>query len=123
MGKLIQNAGCYDYLNTGDTAIPSGGAVVNNGLFGFAIREIPAGGLGAVQVDGIWEIEIGSAETASIGDAAYWDAVNSKATATASTNLFIGSFVKAKANAETTCQVMLNVGAGAASASGSGSGE
>lgn len=117
MGKLIQNAGCYDWLNTGETAIASGDPVVNGSLFGCAVRTIEPGTLGAIQVDGIWELPIASATTASIGAPAYWDATNSQVTATASTNLPIGKFVKASVSGETTCQVMLGYACVAASGS------
>jgi predicted RecA/RadA family phage recombinase len=123
MAKLIQNAGCYDWLNSGETAIPSGAPVVNGSLFGFAIREIKPGELGAIQTDGIWDIPITANSTASVGDVAYWDATNSKVITTASTNLPIGRFTKAVVSTDTTCQVMINVGEQAASAGGSGSGE
>lgn len=121
MGKLIQNAGCYDWTNSGDSTVTSGTPVVNGSLFGCAIRDIAPGALGAIQVDGIWELPIASATTASIGAAAYWDATNSQVTATASTNLPIGKFVKASANGETTCQIMLGYAAIAAAGSGTGS--
>lgn len=123
MGKLIQNAGCYDWTNSGDTAIPSGTPVVNGSLFGCAIRTIEPGELGAIQVDGIWELPIASGETASVGAPAYWDSSNSKVTTTAGTNLPIGKFVVAKQSAETECQVMLGYACIAAAAAASGSGQ
>ncbi|MBR5759477.1 MAG: DUF2190 family protein [Thermoguttaceae bacterium] len=120
MAKLRQNDGCYDFLNTGETTLLSGTPILNGSLFGVVIREAKPGERCAIQTDGIWEFPIGSAETANIGVAAYWDATNSKITATAGTNVPVGRFVEAKAADEETCQVMINVGAEAA-ASGSGS--
>lgn len=118
MGKLIQNAGCYNWTNTGSETVKSGDPVVNGSLFGCAVRAIEPGELGAIQVDGIWELPIASAETASVGAPAYWDATDSAVTATASTNLPIGKFVVAKVSGETECQVMLGYACVAAASAG-----
>lgn len=121
MAKLRQNSGCYDWVNTGDTALPSGAPVLNGSLFGFLVRETQPGQAGAVQVDGIWEIDVTASTTANIGAIAYWDATNAKVTTVAGTNQPIGVFIKAVAATDETCEVMINVGqVAAASASGSG---
>ena len=121
MAKLRQNSGCYDYVNSGDSTINSGDPIVNNNIFGFAVRSAKPGEACAVQVDGIWEITVTASTTAAIGATAYWDASTSKVTTVASTNLPIGVFTKAVAATDDTCEVMINVGAiGTAAASGSG---
>ena len=106
-GRLYQNEGCYDFVNTTQATIASGQIVVNGNVFGCAIRAIKPGATGAIQTNGIWELPIASATTATIGALAYWDATNAVVTATASTNLQIGYFVKASASGETTCTVAL----------------
>lgn len=123
MAKLRQNTGCYDWTNTGDTTLPSGAPILNGSLFGFLVRETKPGEKGAVQTNGIWEIDVTASSTANVGAIAYWDASNAKVITTAGTNQPIGVFTKAVAATDTTCEVMINVGqVAAASASGSGSG-
>lgn len=122
MGRLVTQSAEYVYTNSGASVIEAGTPVVSSKLFGVAIALIPAGGIGTVKTDGVWELPGTSGETASAGDVAYWDASNSKVTSTASTNLPIGYFVLAKVSADTVVRVLLGAGAQAAAAAGSGAG-
>lgn len=109
-GKFYQNPGCVDYTNSTSTAIESGTVIATGAVFGLAIREIPAYGLGAIQVEGIVEIPIASATTASFGAAAYWDATNSLVVTSAGVsdvNAKIGFFAKANVSGDTTAFIYL----------------
>lgn len=121
MAHIITGSRGYIFANSSGSDIAAGDAVVNGTLFGFAAFTIKDGENGWIETTGVWAVDCGNTESASVGDVAYWDASNKKATATASTNLPIGYFVKAVANGQTVCEVALGVGAEAVS-SGSGSG-
>ena len=116
MGRLVTQSAEYVYTNSGAALIEAGTPVVSSKLFGVAIAPIPAGGIGTVKTDGVWELDAATSETASIGDVAYWDASNSVVTATASTNLPIGYYAAAKASADAKARVILGAGLQAASA-------
>ena len=105
--RLLQNAGVYDWTNSGSAALPSGSVIVNGALVGVLVRETEAGKLGAVQLEGIFEFPIGTATTASLGAKAYWDATNELVVATAAGNTFMGYFAAASASGETTCKIIL----------------
>lgn len=57
---------------------------------------------------GVFELPKASADTPAEFAKAYWNATNSEVTTTASGNTLIGTFYKAAANGETTCQVRLS---------------
>lgn len=122
MAEIITATAGYKYLNSTGSDIIAGQAVVNGGLFGFAAATIQAGATGWIETFGVWKVECANTETASLGDIAYWDATNGKATATASTNIPIGRFVKAITSGDTTCDVVLIPSVAADEGSGSGSG-
>lgn len=120
MAQIITATAGYKYTNSTGSIINAGQAVISGGLFGFAAATIPVGATGWVETFGVWRCDCANTETASAGDIAYWDATNARVTATASTNLAIGRFVKAITSGETSCEVML-IQSVAAAASGSGS--
>lgn len=122
MAQIVTATAGYKYTNSTGSDIIAGQAVVNGGLFGFAAATIPIGGVGWIETFGVWKADCANTETASLGDIAYWDASNSKVTATASTNLAIGRFVKAVTSGQTTCEIVLIPSVAADEGSGSGSG-
>ena len=122
MAQIITASAGFKYTNASGSDIIAGDAVVNGGLFGFAAATIPNGAAGWVETFGVWRVDCANTETASLGDIAYWDASNKKATATASTNIPIGRFVKAITSGQTECEVMLIQNVAADEGSGSGAG-
>lgn len=105
--RLLQNAGVYDWTNSGSDTLPSGTVVVNGALVGVLVRATEAGKLGAVQTEGIFEFPIASATTADLGAKAYWNATDEQVVTTATSNTFMGYFVAASKSGETTCKIML----------------
>lgn len=122
MATIVTASAGYKYVNSSGADILAGTPVINGGLFGIAAATIAAGAQGWIETTGVWDFDCANTETASIGDVAYWDATNSKITATASTNQVVGYFVEAVASGATTCRVLLDGAASAAATSGSGSG-
>lgn len=122
MAQIITASAGYKYTNSSGSDILAGAAIVSGGLFGFAAATIPNGATGWVETFGVWRCDCANTEVASAGDIAYWDATNSKVTATASTNLAIGRFVKAITSGQTECEVLLIQSVAADAGSGSGAG-
>lgn len=106
MGRLIQNGGCFDWTNSGASAIDSGTAVIVGDLVGVAVRDIPVGATGALSVEGIYEL---AKDTAAItlGAKVYIVSASGKASATSTSAKFAGYCVKAAGADDTTVQVLL----------------
>lgn len=99
------------YYNTG-SAITSNSVVVVkagvSGKIGVAVDDIAATtGFGTLAVRGVFELAFKSDDVAAAGDLVYWDASNSRLTTTKTANTRAGWLVRAKADAETTGEVML----------------
>lgn len=106
MGKLIQNPGCFDYTNAGETAIKSGDVVIVGDIVGVAIRAIAPGETGAVSVEGIYELDKDDAAI-TLGAEVYINTTSGKASATSTGGKKAGYAVAAAAAADTSVQVML----------------
>ena len=105
MGRLIQNPGTFDYTNAGDAAILSGDPVVVGEIVGIAVRRIEPGELGALSVEGIYELEKDTAAI-TLGAAVYVNAAG-KATATSTSAVKAGYAVAEAAASDATVKVML----------------
>lgn len=106
MGKLIQNPGCFDYTNAGETAIKSGDVVIVGDIVGVAIRAIAPGETGAVSVEGIYELDKDDAAI-TLGAEVYINTTSGKASATSTGGKKAGYAVAAAAATDTTVQVIL----------------
>lgn len=106
MGRLLQNPGCFDYVNTGEAAIKSGDVVIVGDLVGVAIRTIEPGATGAISVEGIYELEKDSAAI-DLGAEVYITTSTGKASATSTGGKKAGYAVAAAAASDTTALVML----------------
>ena len=105
MGRLIQNPGTFDYINTGDAAILSGDPVIVGEIVGIAVRRIEPGELGALSVEGIYELEKDTAAI-TLGAAVYVNSAG-KATATSTSAVKAGYAVAEAAASDATVKVML----------------
>ncbi len=85
----------------------SGSLVLMNGLAGVALSDIPAGGLGAVQIQGVFTLPKGAV---SVGQGAkvYWDAGAGALTTTASGNTLVGRAAAPASTTDATVDVILN---------------
>ncbi len=100
-------ARAIDYTPAADVA--AGDVVVQGDLVGVAKLDIAANTLGALAVDGVFDVPKASGGGTAIaaGAKVYWDATNKQATATADANKYMGKTVKAAADADTTVRVRL----------------
>jgi predicted RecA/RadA family phage recombinase len=106
--KYVQDDETIDYTPSADVA--AGAVVVQGDLIGVAKRPITANTLGALAVEGTYDFPKATTTGSGIavGTSVYWDAANSVATATASTNKLLGKVTMAAADADTTVRVRLH---------------
>lgn len=94
---------------TPSAAVALGAVVVQGDLVGVADRPIAANALGALAVQGIFSFPkaTGTDTALTVGTKVYWDATNSRVTATASTHKYVGKVAKAAANGDAEVEVLL----------------
>jgi predicted RecA/RadA family phage recombinase len=104
---FVQDDDFVDYIPSADVA--AGSIVVQGDLVGVTQRAIPANTLGGLAVEGIFDFPkaTGAGSGIAAGTKVYWDATNSVATATVSTNKYLGKMARAAADADTTARVRL----------------
>lgn len=101
--------------HTPGSAVSAGDVVVQGPLVGVATRDIAASALGALAVEGIFDVAM-AAVTITAGAAIYWDADGDPVGGTAGTgaatnvatgNTFMGFAIAARADTATTVRVVL----------------
>lgn len=112
--NYIQAGEVIDYTAGAD--ISSGDVVAVGNLVGVAITDIANGDVGAVGIDGVWELPKVSAAVIGAGQTVNWDAsagaFDDNAATPASGDLTGGCVaVEAAGNGDTTVKVKINVGA------------
>lgn len=101
------------YVSKGDlldhtpaAAVAAGEVVVIGSLVAVAPRPIAANALGALAVDGVWQMPCASGSTGAQGSAINWYATSG--VAHASTGTAAGKLAKARLVGDTTVDVLLN---------------
>jgi predicted RecA/RadA family phage recombinase len=107
MASYVQGDCLLDY--TPSAAVAAGDVVVLGDLVTVAPVAIAANKLGAVAVEGVFELPKASGAI-SQGVIVYWDATNSNITTTAGSNKRAGKAAYAQASGDTTVKVLLNQG-------------
>ena len=104
-----------NYVKSGDIltltapyAVSAGGGAKVGAIIGIALNDVANAAAGEFHVRGVFDITALSTDTASVGDAAYWDDTNKRVTTTLTSNLKIGVGVNTKANGDTTARIRLN---------------
>ena len=106
--RFLHAHNTVDYVNPSATAfIPAGTVIVQGSLLGFAVADIPPGGMGALYVQGVSWWPKTNTDVVAAGTPMYWDATNQVATATAGSNTLIGKSVMAAANGEYFVQIRM----------------
>lgn len=108
MASKINSGDYIDY--TPGSAVSAGDVVVLSEVVGIADADIPANELGALSLEGNYEVACLGTDVVSIGDKLYWDAGAGEATLTASTHKVIGYATTASANGVVTVGVKLTRG-------------
>ena len=89
-------------------ATASGDLVVMGSLFGVALHDAAANEELTLKTGNVWEFPKTSADTPTVGAAAYWDGDVSEMTTVATDNTWVGVFVEATVAGDTVCRVRLN---------------
>ena len=97
--QFIHDGAAVDH--TPDADVDAGTVVVIGDLVGITKRDIKAGTLGSIAVEGVFDVIKDSAVAITAGAKVYWDAVNSVVVTTATGNKLIGKAL-ADAGAGTT---------------------
>jgi len=105
---FVQDGASVDY--TPDVDVVSGMVVVQADLIGVARTDLPAGKLGSLAVEGVFNFPKSTAGGSALaaGTTVYWDSVAKVATAIAAANKLIGKVVKAAIDVDATVRVRLN---------------
>ena len=106
MARFIHDGKSIDYTPAG--AVTAGDVIVQADLVGIAKLDIASGALGALAVEGVFEIAKEAPLVIAAGDKVYWVAANSNVNKTALNNIYVGKAVKAAADAATTVLVRLD---------------
>ncbi|MGV3483361.1 MAG: DUF2190 family protein [Planctomycetaceae bacterium] len=104
--EFVQQGAAVDYTPATDT--PAGTVVVQGDLVGITKRDIKANVLGAISVEGVFDIVKDSAAVITAGSKVYWDAINSQTVTTATGNKLIGKAIADAGAGTTTVRVRLS---------------
>jgi predicted RecA/RadA family phage recombinase len=104
MASYVQDGDVLDY--TPAAAVAAGDVVVIGALVGVAPRAIAANVMGALQVEGVFEIPCATGATGAQGSAINYYATSG--VAHASTGVAAGKLAKARLAADTSVHVLLN---------------
>lgn len=104
MASYVQDGDLLDY--TPASAVAAGDVVVIGSMIGVAPRPIAANALGALAVDGIWEMPVATGATGAQGSAINWYAVSG--VAHASTGVAAGKLAKPRLVGDTSVHVLIN---------------
>jgi len=104
MASYVQDGDLLDH--TPASAVAAGDVVVIGSLVAVAPRPIAANALGAVSVEGVWEMPCATGATGAQGSAINWYATSG--VAHASTGVAAGKLAKARLAADASVHVLLN---------------
>lgn len=104
MASYVADGDILDY--TPALAVAAGDVVVIGSLVAVAPRAIAAGALGALAVDGVWEMPCATGATGAQGSAINWYATSG--VAHASTGVAAGKLAKDRAAGDASVHVLLN---------------
>lgn len=107
MATLVHDGFTIDHTPSG--AIAAGAVVVIGSIVGVAPRAIAANALGAVQIEGVFEMPKAASDGGiTAGAAVYWDADPGRIVATQTTgDVFCGHAVEAASTSATVVKVKL----------------
>lgn len=106
MATFIQKGNTIDYTNSGSTKIAAGDVVSLTSRIGIAAGDIPAGEVGALAVEGVFDIDKAESLAVAVGDAVYFNATSKKITKT-DTDIPAGWAVAAALAADTVVRVKI----------------
>jgi predicted RecA/RadA family phage recombinase len=107
IAKPVQTGEAIDFINSTPSEIAVGDVVPLKTFCGIAETDIPAGEPGVVAITKVWEVPAISGTAFGVGVIVFWDAVNKRATLTATNNTPLGVCVAPKASGQTSASVKI----------------
>jgi predicted RecA/RadA family phage recombinase len=104
--QFIHEGAVVDYVPGAD--VPAGSVVVQGDLVGITKRDVKAGELGGLAVEGVFDIAKASADAITAGTKVYWKADDETVVTTASGNKLVGKAVATAGAGTTTVRVLLS---------------
>ncbi|OGQ60751.1 MAG: hypothetical protein A3J24_06445 [Deltaproteobacteria bacterium RIFCSPLOWO2_02_FULL_53_8] len=108
MKNFIQEGKTLTYANATGSAILSGATVLVGKRLGIAAVDIANAASGALEMDGVFNINKLSTDVVGQGDLLYWDDTNKRLTTTATNNTLAGYAQDAAGNGVTTVNCRIN---------------
>lgn len=109
VAQFVQQGNSIDHTPSSD--VVAGDVIVQTDLIGIAKLDIAANQLGALAVDGVFDIDkaTGAGSGIAVGTKVYWDAANKQATASdgAGANKYVGKTIAAAGDDDTKVRVRL----------------
>ena len=106
MAQFLSDGAVVDYTPSVDT--PAGSVVVQDDLVGITKHDIKADALGALAVEGVFDIAKDPTAAITAGAKLYWDATNGQAVTTATGNKLLGKAIADAAASTTLVRVRLS---------------
>lgn len=104
--KYVQEGDVLNY--TAATAKSSGDVVAFGKRIGICLTDIAAGAVGAISVEGVWQLTKQTPDSIGMGDEVYWDSGAGKITNVISGNLKAGFATETAGSTATTVKVKIN---------------
>ncbi len=104
--SFVQEGAAVDY--TPESNVAAGTVVVQGDLVGITKRDIKAGDLGSLSVEGVFDVDKDPTATIAVGAKLYWDATNSQAVTSATGNKLLGKAVAAAGTGTSTVRTRLS---------------
>lgn len=106
MARYIQDGKIINYLNSSAAQINFGDVLTLSSRIGVASVDIPVQTVGAVELEGVFEMNAETTAAFAVGQTVYWDAANKRVTATSGA-VVAGMVIEPKALAGASALVKL----------------
>jgi len=105
--RFVHDGNTIDYTPGAD--VTAGDVIVQGDLVGIAKLDIKANSLGALAVDGVFDVPKAAGSAINVGTKVYWDATNKLGTTSdgGGANKLLGKAILTAASAATTVRVRL----------------
>jgi len=108
MKNKIQDGKTVDWTNTTDSAVVSGEMVLFGVRVGVCETDIASNAVGAIALDGVYEVTKKTGEAWTVGALIYWDDTAKECTTTVGTNEVAGFATEAAASDDVLGRVKIN---------------
>lgn len=104
---FLQAGKVINWTNSTEANVAVGEVIPLTSIVAVAVTNIPIGAIGAVSLEGIYQMPADKTTTFAVGDKLYWDATAGNLTKTDTANVYAGICVEPKNNSTETALVKL----------------